>query len=175
VSTAKASVDNALGHLPGGIAPDYEEALRAGIAKNLSGVDMGNVIARTKEEALSTMSQVDVMVIENSMARQPSLMVDMALNTWETWPAFMLREPLPPPGAPVDPNTIGQFIRPEFADAAGGVRLPLPGSADYAEFQKWYLDPSLDNPLLEQASFITAEVRNSMNGCMLKIQWEKSL
>ncbi len=178
VTTAKASVDSALGHLPGGIAPDYEEALRSGIAKNLSGVDMGNVIARTKAEALSTVSQVDVIVIENmmsSMARKPTLMVGMGLNTWGSWPAFMLREPPPPSDASVDPTALAQFVKPEYMDPAGGVRFPLPGTPDYGDFQEWYLDPSLDNPLLEQASFITAEVRNSMNTCMMKIQWEKSL
>jgi hypothetical protein len=87
----------------------------------------------------------------------------------------MLKDPPPPADAAIDPNSISAFIRPEYLDHAGGVRLPVPGSPHYEDFQRWYLDPSLDNPLLEQATFITAEARNSMNGCMMTTQWEKSL
>jgi hypothetical protein len=178
VGAAKGAVDKGLGYLPGDVAPDYNEAIRSGIAQELSGVDMGAVIARTKEEAQSTMSQVDVMVLENmmsAMGREPGLMAQMGLNTWSTWPQSMLKEPLPPSDVPVDSANLAAYVKPEFLDSAGGVRFPVPGTQGYEDFQRWYMDPSLDNPLLEQATFITAEVRNSMNTCMFKTQWEKSL
>lgn len=178
VGTAKGIADKALGHLPGGIAPDYEESIRSGIAKSLSGVDMDTVVARTAEEAKETMSQVDVIVLENmmgAMARQPGLMVNLGLTSWGKWPPFMLADPPPPLDLPVDPANLSQFVKPEYLDPAGGVRLPVPGSPDYGSFQDWYFDPSLDNPLLERSMFITSEVRNSMNGCMMKTQWENSV
>lgn len=180
VGKAKGAIDGAMGKIPGGLAPDYEEKMRQGLAQHLSGVDMGSVITRTKEDALGTVSQVDSIVLENMMgaiARKPAYMVSLGMNTWGSWPPFMLAEPPPPPEAPLtEPLEVSlrQHVKSEFFNSQGGLQLPVPGSQHYAEFQQWY-SYDLKNPLCAQASFVTAEVRTQMNNCMARIQWEESL
>jgi hypothetical protein len=185
------TVKGALNQIPGGVASDYENKLKDGLAASLSGINTAEVVARTKADATGALTQVDRMVVENMMsaiARRPQAMYDLGMTTWGSWPPFMLKEPTPPPDMPVlpplDPNlpsaglpdSLRSHLKPEFLDQRGGVKVPLPGSENYDDFQQWYLfDPEADNRLYERAMVLTETARNDMNGCMARIQFEGSL
>jgi hypothetical protein len=167
--------------VPGGVAGKMEDKLKEAVAADLSGVNYSEIVARTKKDTDTTMTVVDHMVTENMMgaiARRPQLMCDIGMKTWGKWPPFMLKDPAPAPDAPAGPfpDCLGTFIKPEFLDGSGGVRLPAPGSASYKSFQQWYMfSPSHDNDLYKRALVLTAEVRHDMNGCMAQIQFQDSM
>lgn len=176
-----ATVNGLAEKIPGGAAGAMEGKLQDAIAADLSGVNYPQVVATTKKAAVDTMTQVDCMVTENMMsaiARRPQLMYDIGMKTWDDWPPFLLSDPKPAPGTPVGtmPDAVNTHLRPEFLDGQGGVKLPVPGSRGYDEFQQWYLfDKDRVNPLYSEALVMTDSVRLTMNGCMEKIEFEDSM
>ncbi len=105
--------------------------------------------------------------LARALAHKPRLLVALGMTTWGQWPPFALKDPAPAPDMPVGDLSQGlsQFLKPEFIGEDGGLSIPSKGAPGYQEFQAWFYDPALDNPLLEQTTVTTQSFNGWTDTC----------
>jgi hypothetical protein len=103
--------------------------------------------------------------LARALAQKPRLLIAAGMTTWGRYPAFMMKDPVPPSDTPVQSQALSERVKAEFLGQGGGINLPKPGDAGYEPFRRWFYDPALDNPLLERATVTSQDVRSSTDPC----------
>lgn len=117
------------------------------------------------DEAQLAAGRVVDEAVARALASDPRLLIKAGLTTTGSLPPFMVKDPAPPAETALDPAALQSVIKPEFLDSKGGLRLPTAQESMYAEFQRWFYEPSLDNKLLEQSTATGTQVRTAISAC----------
>lgn len=125
----------------------------------------------TAPDAEAAISPVVDEAVMTAIARHFKALKAIGMNAWGQYPPFVLKEPAPSADTPVPdtPEGFREYVKPEFVDEAGGLKLPSPGSPSYQEFQLWY-GFNLQNKLLIEASAVTGPVRGATKDCLADLK-----
>jgi len=158
------------GHeLPGTASGAVTDSLKENLAAGLSGIDTGKIAASAEQRTDSTEETLQHMVRENmmtAMAKRPSFLQ----RTGIPLPDFMFNEPLPTknPDGTYSAGYPESYLKKEYLDANGTVRLPGPQDETYSPFQDWCTGDGTQNEslLYNFAGTMTEKTYNKMKLCL---------